>query len=152
MQEMGWIPGSGRSPVGGNGNLLQYPCLENPMEEPDVQSMGLQRQTWLSTKMPHGPCLCRMTTVSSESGVQRQWSPSLGQSRGKRSSFFFLWFLGSRQARNQSNSLSYPPKYYFQSSYTLHKLAWFLANWMCFGHDICEEHNSVVADTIKSNR
>ena len=27
------IPGSGRSPGGGNGNPLQYSCLENPMEE-----------------------------------------------------------------------------------------------------------------------
>ena len=26
------IPGSGRAPGGGNGNLLQYPCLENPMD------------------------------------------------------------------------------------------------------------------------
>ena len=26
------IPGSGRSPEGGNGNLLQYSCLENPMD------------------------------------------------------------------------------------------------------------------------
>ena len=25
------IPGSGRSPGGGRGNPLQYPCLENPM-------------------------------------------------------------------------------------------------------------------------
>ena len=29
---MGWIPGSGRSPGGGNGNPLQYSCLENPMD------------------------------------------------------------------------------------------------------------------------
>ena len=28
----GLIPGSGRSPGEGNGNLLQYLCLENPME------------------------------------------------------------------------------------------------------------------------
>ena len=27
----GLIPGSGRSPGEGNGNLLQYSCLENPM-------------------------------------------------------------------------------------------------------------------------
>ena len=27
----GSIPGSGRSPVEGNGNPLQYSCLENPM-------------------------------------------------------------------------------------------------------------------------
>ena len=29
--DMGLIPGSGRSPGGGNGNPLQYSCLENPM-------------------------------------------------------------------------------------------------------------------------
>ena len=28
----GWIPGLGRSPGGGNGNPLQYSCLENPMD------------------------------------------------------------------------------------------------------------------------
>ena len=28
----GSIPGFGRSPGGGNGNLLQYSCLENPMD------------------------------------------------------------------------------------------------------------------------
>ena len=26
------IPGSGRSPIGGNGNPLQYSCLENSMD------------------------------------------------------------------------------------------------------------------------
>ena len=29
---MSLIPGLGRSPGGGNGNLLQYYCLENPMD------------------------------------------------------------------------------------------------------------------------
>ena len=33
------IPGLGRSPGEGNGNLLQYPCLENPME----------REAWRAT-------------------------------------------------------------------------------------------------------
>ena len=28
--DLGSIPGLGRSPGGGHGNLLQYPCLENP--------------------------------------------------------------------------------------------------------------------------
>ena len=28
----GSIPGSGRSPEEGNGNSLQYSCLENPMD------------------------------------------------------------------------------------------------------------------------
>ena len=39
------IPESGRSPGGGNGNQLQYSCLENPgTEEPGrLQSTGSQR-------------------------------------------------------------------------------------------------------------
>ena len=28
--DLGLIPGLGRSPGGGHGNLLQYSCLENP--------------------------------------------------------------------------------------------------------------------------
>ena len=41
----GSIPGSGRSPAVGNGNLLQYFCLENSMdgELGGLQSMELQR-------------------------------------------------------------------------------------------------------------
>ena len=35
----GSIPGSGRSPGGGNGNPLQYSCLENPLDR------GAQRAT-----------------------------------------------------------------------------------------------------------
>ena len=31
-EDSGSIPGSGRSPGGGNGNPLQYSCLENPMD------------------------------------------------------------------------------------------------------------------------
>ena len=30
--DLGLIPGLGRSPGEGNGNPLQYSCLENPME------------------------------------------------------------------------------------------------------------------------
>ena len=32
LRDAGSIPGSGRSPGGGCGNPLQYPCLENPMD------------------------------------------------------------------------------------------------------------------------
>ena len=31
-RDMSSIPGSGRSPGGGNGNPLQYSCLENSMD------------------------------------------------------------------------------------------------------------------------
>ena len=37
--DAGSIPGSGRSPGGGDGNPLQYSCLENPMD----------RETWWAT-------------------------------------------------------------------------------------------------------
>ena len=30
--DLGSIPASGRSPRGGNGNPLQYSCLDNPMD------------------------------------------------------------------------------------------------------------------------
>ena len=41
----GWIPGSGRSPGGGHGNLLQDSCLEIPWREESggLQSMRSQR-------------------------------------------------------------------------------------------------------------
>ena len=32
IRDVGSIPGLGRSPGGGNGNPLKYPCLENPMD------------------------------------------------------------------------------------------------------------------------
>ena len=32
VEDLGSIPGSGRSPGGGNGNPLQYSCLENPTD------------------------------------------------------------------------------------------------------------------------
>ena len=36
--DTGSIPGLGRFPGGGNGNPLQYSCLENPMDRGDWQS------------------------------------------------------------------------------------------------------------------
>ena len=36
--DAGLIPGSGRSPGGVNGNLLQYSCLRNPMDYSPLDS------------------------------------------------------------------------------------------------------------------
>ena len=33
VRDVGSIPGLGRSPGGEHGNLLQYFCLENPMDK-----------------------------------------------------------------------------------------------------------------------
>ena len=42
--DIGSIPGSGRSPGVGNGNPLQYSCLENPwIEEPDGHGVAKSR-------------------------------------------------------------------------------------------------------------
>ena len=44
--DLGSIPGSGRSPGEGNGNPLQYSCLENPMDRGAwrvIQSLESQR-------------------------------------------------------------------------------------------------------------
>ena len=44
-EDMGSIPGSERSPGGGNGKPHQYSCLENPMARIawELQSMGSKR-------------------------------------------------------------------------------------------------------------
>ena len=44
--DVGLVPGSGRSPREGNGNPLQYSCLENPMDRGAwrvIQSLESQR-------------------------------------------------------------------------------------------------------------
>ena len=45
VRDAGLIPGRGRSPGGGNGTLLQYSCLGNPMDREAWQAryIGLQR-------------------------------------------------------------------------------------------------------------
>ena len=52
--DTGSIPGSGRSPGGGNGNLLQYSCPGNPMDRgawPATVHRVTKRQTGLSVCM-----------------------------------------------------------------------------------------------------
>ena len=49
--DMGWIPGSGRSPRVGNGNLLQYSCLENSLDRREWKAIVhgvVKSQTQLS--------------------------------------------------------------------------------------------------------
>ena len=50
VREAGSIPGQGRSPGGGHGNLFQYSCLENPMDggawRATVHRVA-KSQTWL---------------------------------------------------------------------------------------------------------
>ena len=48
--EAGLIPGLGSSPEGGNGNSLQYSCLENPMDRGAWQT-ALHRVTKSQTRL-----------------------------------------------------------------------------------------------------
>ena len=48
--EVGSIPGSGRSPGGGQGNPLKYSCLENPMDRGTCQATvhgAAKSWTWM---------------------------------------------------------------------------------------------------------
>ena len=57
--DMSLIPGLGRSPGEGNGYLLQYSCLENPMDRGAQQAIvhGVARVGHnLVTKPPPPPC------------------------------------------------------------------------------------------------
>ena len=40
VKDTGSVPGSGRSPRGGNGNPLQYSCLKNPMDREAYNPKG----------------------------------------------------------------------------------------------------------------
>ena len=53
-ENMGSVPVLERSPGGGNGNPIQYSCLEKPMDRRAIrlQSMGSQRVRYNSTSMP----------------------------------------------------------------------------------------------------
>ena len=48
VKEVGSVPGLGRSPGGGDGNPLQHPCLENPMN----------REAWHDTEPGSGESVC----------------------------------------------------------------------------------------------
>ena len=51
IRDTGSIPGSGRSPAGGDGNPLQYSCLGNPMERGAWQAtVHRVAQSWTRLK------------------------------------------------------------------------------------------------------
>ena len=71
--DVGSIPGLGRSPGGGNGNPLQYSCLENPWtEEPGgLQSMKLQYLSEETTAKDSG------AGKEEEAGKESAWGVSV---------------------------------------------------------------------------
>ena len=57
---MGFVPGSGRPPGGGQGNLLQYSCLENPID----------RGSWRATAHGVTKSRTRLKQLSMHSHIQ----------------------------------------------------------------------------------
>ena len=56
VRDTGLILGSGRSPAGGHGNLLQYSCLENPMDRRAWWATG-HRVTQSRTRLSDLACV-----------------------------------------------------------------------------------------------
>ena len=50
-EDVGWIPELGRLPGGGNSNLPQYACWENPKDKKGPQSVGLHTTEHTPTYM-----------------------------------------------------------------------------------------------------
>ena len=48
-RDVGWIPGSGRSPGGGHRNPLQYSCLENPRSPAGYSPWGWKESDMTGT-------------------------------------------------------------------------------------------------------
>ena len=77
MGDLGLIPGWGRSPGEGNGNPLQYSCLENSMDKKSLagyspggrkESDMIQRLTHTQMRTPAVCLLCCPCGVVSSSG------------------------------------------------------------------------------------
>ena len=61
----GSIPGWGRSPGGGRGNLLQYSCLENPQGQRSLASYSL----WGHKRVGHS-----LATKQWQQRVRHEWA------------------------------------------------------------------------------
>ena len=92
VRDVGLIPGLGRSPEEGNGNPLQYACLENPMDG-GAQLMGSQSPTQLKRFSSCGLGTC-MLQVFGE-----------GESHGVNREFMQVFWKGQNLSSFQSDSL-----------------------------------------------
>ena len=119
----GSIPGSGRSPGEGNGNPLQYSCLENPMDQGAwgaIVHRVTKSQTQLKQLSMHA-CMLSGITVSSLTHTYKDpigYIQSQSQVPGKEGLallwrdlgffgwFFFFFFLTARHGLQDLSSLT----------------------------------------------
>ena len=75
VRDMGSVPWSGRYPGEGNGNPLQYSCLENPLDEPGgLQSTGSQRigHDWATSLHSTSHCTSDSCTMNCSASKKEQ--------------------------------------------------------------------------------
>ena len=68
IRDRGSIPGSGRSPGGGNGNPCQYSCLENPMNGSDIACTQSIYKRWIIS------CMAQETLFRALQRPVQEWS------------------------------------------------------------------------------
>ena len=76
--DAGLIPGSGRSPEGGNDNPLQYTCLENSMDRGAWRAAVrgvMKSRTLLSLDAVEMSSVAAFLREDFDSGPYRQWRP-----------------------------------------------------------------------------
>ena len=57
LRDTSLIPGSGKSPGGGQGSPLQYSCLENPMDREGWRATGRRVAEWNTTEATEHTCI-----------------------------------------------------------------------------------------------
>ena len=89
--DLGSVPGLGRSSGGGNGNPLQYSCLENFMDRGAWRATvhGITKSwTWLSNTHTHTHTLLLIVKVALELGyILQQWCGCGASRKGSNVSF-----------------------------------------------------------------
>ena len=78
-EDLGSIPGLGRSPGGEHGNPFQYSCLESPMDRGawGAAVCGVaQSRTWLSTWTPHSVMRVNAENQVEDSHVREDGEPA----------------------------------------------------------------------------
>ena len=102
-RDLGLIPGLGRSPGGGNGNPLQYFCLENPHGQRSLAGYSL----WVCKESDTTERLRTVLfTILKRSGACQATQGSRGKHQGqldrkkKRAKVFFVVFMGRKERGN----------------------------------------------------
>ena len=76
--DAGSIPGSGRAPGGGNGNPLQYSCLENPMDRGAQRAAAHGVSTELDTT-DHNTNMCITESLCVHQNLPPHYKPTMLQ-------------------------------------------------------------------------